>query len=197
MKNSVLGRGFLDILAEACATEDATQDTIDVVGNHENEDEIDDDCCDDEEIEDAEDGYEEVEDDDEDDIHYTVEMVNVIARQKEGYNRYIVEAENLAKFMESNDIDDPYKALEAVCEANEISMGDTYVLMESVENFKRAILENKTLAAKDPVMSKAAKNKLGNYVRSFAKFKNSGVKLLKRRNPNVLGLDPDRRTALK
>ena len=106
----------------------------------------------------------------EDEIEYTEEMVNVIMQESTYGSRYIVEFDNLSKLMESTGMD-AKEALSSVCEHNDISLGDTYILIESVES----ILETVKKLSKGDLKSKAD---LKDTVKTIQDLKDKGIKIL-------------------
>lgn len=157
-------KNTIDILSEAACTDDCMTNTDDP--------NLDDEYS--EEILSEYDDYDELDDD----TNCTDEMVNVLADEKN--NRYLIEYDNLAKFMESAGITDPKEAMERVCECNSINFADTYLVLESQQSMAEMIDEAKAK------LSDKAKKRVSNKLKSSAKFlkdvKNKGIKVLKKKN---------------
>lgn len=106
-------------------------------------------------------------------LEYTEEMVNVLLQETTHGNRYLVELENLVKLSESTGMDIK-ESLHSVCEHNSISIGDTYVVIESIDS----ILESaKKLSKLNDIKSKAD---LTNTLKSVQDLKDKGIKLMAR-----------------
>ena len=104
-------------------------------------------------------------------LEYTEEMVNVLLQETTYGNRYLVELENLVKLSESTGMDIK-ESLSSVCEHNSISMGDTYVVIESIDNILEAA---KKLAKLNDIKSKVD---LTNSLKSVQDLKDKGIKLI-------------------
>lgn len=155
---SLFGKSISGIIREACKAEGC-------VSNEECDD------CQDDEIEqnvsDTLDGTDELDFD----IEYTEEMVNVIYQESAG--TYLIELDNLTKFMESSGLE-VREAMEAVCEHNNIKMGDTCLVIESDESFREYLEEAKK--------SKKKKQILKNTDNLFKGLTNKGIRVAKKKS---------------
>ena len=93
------------------------------------------------------------------DINYTVEMVNVIGdTDSEGKPVYMVELENVQKYMESCDIEDYAIAIENIAEANELESSSMCIVIESEDTIMLALNEAKKAKKVTPGKMKRIKN---------------------------------------
>lgn len=131
-----------------------------------------DDMIDNDEIDDIEDLDEQ--------LIYTVEMIPVIeAFQYDGTRYCCLEAENLAKYMASNDLEvgDLEKAIEDVANSCGLKVNDLALVTESAADLKLMISE----AKKSTSASKLVKKKIS-WISDIAKeAKRKGIKVLKRK----------------
>lgn len=118
------------------------------------------------------------------DLQYTPEMV--VVRDDSPNNRYLVEYQDLARLMESSNVN-AKKALQMICKENNINMADTYVVVESTEVIMERALEKKDSikAAKD-VEEKCLKEKeMGEGCNSIKEMKKDGIKVLKKKAKDI------------
>jgi len=93
---------------------------------------------------DIEDVYDDLEEIDEDVLFYTEEMVHVIEQQlTDEKSRYLVEVENLAKYMMSSGVKDFAEAISNIARHNEIDKGSIYIVIESKDNMVQLLEEAK------------------------------------------------------
>ena len=149
----MFGKNPYQVLTEACKTECGECDDM-------YEDEIED------EFEDELDDIEELEES----IFYTAEMIPVIEQHTDNGVRYLIEMDNLTKFMESNHIEDIAKAMELVGECNGLESSTLALVIESDDVAEELIEE-----AKNEKRAKGSKKKLG--VMKDAKKLLSGLKI--------------------
>lgn len=161
------------ILEEACKVEELEYDDMEDEFDDHDEYSDDDDCCDD---------YDDIDDCDydEEDLDYTAEMVVVHAKP----DKYIVEYQDLARYATANNLNIE-DALLDVCEANEISIGNTVLLIESKQTFMDALNEAKKDCrnCRDKATKKKklkAINISKSSVRYFKNLKNKGIKVAKK-----------------
>lgn len=118
-----------------------------------------------------------------DELSYNEEMVHVICQESsEGYSKYLVEFDMLSKYMQSTGL--PVKeALIKICEHNCISLGDTYLVIESVEDIRESVQEAKaTIKGAKGICKDKAKKKLDETGKTIKDLKDKGVKLLKKKS---------------
>lgn len=93
------------------------------------------------------------------DINYTAEMVNVIGDvQDSGEMIFMVEMENLQKYMESAEIEDVSEALWNIAECNNINVTNMCVVIESEDTIMHALNEAKKARKVVPGKMKQIKN---------------------------------------
>lgn len=163
---SIFGKDPYDILMEACRSECGECD--DLV-----EDEIE------REIEDE---YVEVEELEEE-LPYTAEMVNVIEQSIEGGNRYLIDIDDLAKFMEKECEDDPLEALKKIAKANNLEESSMHVVIESDDFIEELLTEAK---ADNKAGSKKKLGKVSGVTKLLKDIKNKGIKVLKKKSKKVI-----------
>lgn len=131
-----------------------------------------DDIIDDEDIDDIEDLDEQ--------LFYTAEMIPVIeAIQYNGTRYCCLEAENLFKYMNSNNLEigDLEKAIEDIANACGLAVNDLALVTESASSLKMMISE----AKKSTSASKLVKDKLDWISNITKEAKHKGIKVLKRK----------------
>ena len=118
------------------------------------------------------------------DLQYTAEMV--VVRDDSLNHRYLVEYQDLARLMESSNTN-AKKALQMVCEKNNIKVADTYVVVESTEVIIERALEKKdSIKATKDVEEKCLKEKeMGEGCNSIKEMKKNGIKILKKKAKDV------------
>jgi len=114
----------------------------------------------------------------EEDIHYTEEMVNVIGSEHNGEPVCLVEMENLAKYMCSNQIRDFSEALENIAKVNQVPLEEMAVVIESHDTILSALNEAKK--AKKLIPDKLGKIKDTASILKVMKTK--GIKVLMRKS---------------
>lgn len=127
------------------------------------------------------------------DLHYTVEMVNVLEQETKYGRRYLVEYENLVKLMENSQLGIK-ESLDLVCEHNMIGIQDTYVVIESQDVLEESISETTDSISEtsNPLSKANRRNKLAKCNKAIKDMKNKGIKILKKKskknNNYLLGL---------
>lgn len=160
-------KDILDIFAEATAQTVSVTDTDGIE--------------DDDDIIMSSDDYESIPELDEY-IDYTEEMVNVMARDQKLGTEYLVEYDNLYKLMESKNID-ASKAIQLVCEHNNIPLHSTCLLIESSKDMNDSLEETKAAAkSSNPSIKAKAINKLKNSKKQLQDLKKKGIKVLRKKN---------------
>lgn len=109
------------------------------------------------------------------DIKYTEDMIPVIMQESTYGPMYLVEYDMLTKLMESTGLEAD-KALDKICEHNEISTGDTYVLIESAEYILEELKQFKKEA------SLKAKKDIQNASKTLQDLKDKGIKLVTKKS---------------
>lgn len=109
------------------------------------------------------------------DIKYTEDMIPVIMQESTYGPMYLVEYDMLTKLMESTGLEAD-AALEKICEHNEITSGDTYVLIESAGY----ILEELKQFKKDASIK--AKQDIQNATKTLQDLKDKGIKLVTKKS---------------
>lgn len=152
-----------ELLTEACKAEDAElcDANIDDI-----EQDLDDTFGDIEEL------------DDDDELSYTVEMVNVIEQKTSTGCRYLVEMDNLAKYMMSANITDVSEAVSNIAESNSLEVDTMCVVIES-EDYLLSLLQE-ARKAKGPASTRAKHIKADLEVINMVKTK--GLKVLKKKS---------------
>ena len=112
-------------------------------------------------------------------IMYTVEMVNVIGdTDANGNEVYMVELENVQKYMESCDIEDYAIAIENIAEANELESYSMCIVIESEDVIMLALNEAKKAKKVTPGKMKRIKNTAD----VLKLIKTKGIKVAKRKS---------------
>jgi hypothetical protein len=134
-------------------------------------------------IDDLCDDFDDMEEVDPDDVEYTEEMVCIIGQKGLHGTRYLMEHDSLAKYMATRDLSIK-EAMEAVCEANNIGMADTYLLIESKEEMVESIEEAKAAlkGARKSSTKASLKLKFKNTANAFETLSNAGVKIIARKS---------------
>ena len=114
----------------------------------------------------------------EDDIEYNEDMVPVIQQEVEEGFRYLVEMDNLAKFMDSVEEEDPEEALKRIADANELEEATMCIVVESDQYIQQLISEAKTA---NKAGSKVKLGKLSASAKLLKNLKNKGIKVLKKK----------------
>lgn len=89
----------------------------------------------------------------EDDIDYSEDMVNVIQQETASGSRYLVEMDNLAKYMQSSNITDVLEAITKIAECNSLDATAMCVVIESSESARQMLEEAKKFKKSDPTKS--------------------------------------------
>ena len=110
----------------------------------------------------------------------------VVVRDDSPNNRYLVEYQDLARLMESSNVN-AKKALQMICKENNINMADTYVVVESTEVIMERALEKKdSIKATKDVEEKCLKEKeMGEGCNSIKEMKKDGIKVLKKKAKDI------------
>lgn len=112
-------------------------------------------------------------------IMYTVEMVNVIGdTDANGNEVYMVELENVQKYMESCDIDDYAVAILNIAEANSLDCSAMCLVIESEDAIMLALNEAKKAKKVTPGKMKRIKNTAD----VLKLIKTKGIKVAKRKS---------------
>ena len=114
------------------------------------------------------------------DIIYTAEMVNVIESvQNDGTALYVVEAENLAKYMKSAglEIGELQKAIADVASANGVEVNNITLVVESQAVYDDLIQEAKKVKTK----SSKPLTPLNGVKKLISSAKNKGIQVFKRK----------------
>ena len=160
-------KNILDILSESAEIDAVMMDDF------YDDDELDD-CMKEGNLDDI---FDEFQDFDES-VSYTEEMVNVI---QFGSDEYLIEHDNLLKYMESNSCSIT-EAMDRICGSNNISINNTFLLMESKDDFIQALSEAKSaLKSKDKSIKEKAAKKIKATSKQLKELKNKGIKVLKKK----------------
>jgi len=115
-----------------------------------------------------------------DDIEYTAEMVNVIQQESVSELRYLVEMDNLAKYMESANVTDVSEALTSIAECNSLDVDLMCVVIESEDYAVELLEEAKKMKKSDPTKTKQKGIKSTLDVINMLKTK--GIKVVKKKS---------------
>ena len=160
-----LYKNSLEILKEACDGEDLGLDDAD--------------------LDDVEVGYEDIVGDieelDDEELGYTEEMVNVIEQQTSNGNRYLVEADSLAKYMLTQRITDVAEAMGNIAECNKLDVEAMCLVIESDDYMMQLIEEaRKIKRAGGKTGARAAE--LKSTVDVIKMVKTKGIKVVKKKS---------------
>lgn len=112
---------------------------------------------------------------DEEVLGYTEEMVNV---HQDSRQRYLIEFDNLVKFMRSNEYG-PKQALNKVCEHYNISVADTYIVMESAEHIMNEFKQLQLCSeSSNPKVKKWGREQLSGMNEEFNSMIDEGIKMM-------------------
>lgn len=108
-------------------------------------------------------------------LAYTEEMVNI---HQDSRNRYLLEFDNLIKYIRTNECT-VKQAVNKICEHYDISVADTYVVVESVDNIMNQMKQAQVCAESANAKVKAyGKEEVTAMCEEFNSLLEAGVKLL-------------------
>lgn len=108
-------------------------------------------------------------------LAYTEEMVNV---SEDSRGRYLIELDNLAKYIYTNECT-VKDAVSKICEHYDISVANTYVVIESVDQIMNDFKQTQICSeSADSKIKAYGKEKINGICREFDSLLESGVKLL-------------------
>lgn len=120
----------------------------------------------------------------EDDIEYTEESISVMFDAKK--DRYLIEFDNLAKYMTSAKVVSVKEAVDKICAANSIESSKTYVVIESQQEIVDFVNEAKSVFSKGSSLSIAGKKSkkldLDKASQALTAMRNLKVNLLKKKS---------------
>lgn len=163
MGKNLMFKGSLQILQESAENEGYVFDTLNESVENDS-------------INDILDDFEDI---DEDELDYTEEMVNVIEQQLDNTSRYLIEHDNLSKFIKSSGLS-LKDAMIKICEHNDIPFANTYLVIESKDDIMKNFAEAGK-AAKEPKMKEKLKKKIEVSKKQLKNLKDNGIKVLKKK----------------
>ena len=102
-------------------------------------------------------------------------MVNV---HQDSRQRYLIEFDNLAKFMRTNEYG-PKQALTKICEHYDISVADTYIVMESAEHIMNEFKQLQLCSeSSNPKVKKWGREQLSGMNEEFNSMIEEGIKMM-------------------
>ena len=111
-------------------------------------------------------------------LSYTEEMVNVHHDEKR--DRYLIEFDNVSKFIRSNECT-VKQAVNKICEHYDISVADTYIVIESVDLIMNQFKQSQVCAeSANSVVKAYGKEEVNGIYEEFNSLLESGIKLLAR-----------------
>ena len=112
---------------------------------------------------------------DEEALGYNEEMVNV---HQDSRQRYLIEFDNLIKYIRTNNYG-PKQALNKICEHYDISVADTYIVMESAESIMNEFKQLQLCAeSSNPKAKKWGREQLSAMNEEFNSMIDEGIKMM-------------------
>lgn len=132
-----------------------------------------------------EDEYAEVEEVEDGETFYNADMVNVIRHDPDPVEEdadvyYLVDMEDLGKYMDVNEIKEPEEAIEQIADANGIEESAICIVIESDDAMKQLIEEAKNIKKSDA--KKIKLGKISGATKLIKDLKNKGIKLKKKKS---------------
>lgn len=117
-------------------------------------------------------------------IPYTAEMIPVIGgKSPNGAKMYMVENEFVIKLMESQNLETVKEAMNQLCEAYDINMGDLYLVVEGKGDIEQLLRQSQNNLLKNGIG--VGYNRLKNGCEYFKNIKNMGIKVLQKQDKYI------------